>query len=138
MFYKVFKLTTGDTLVGLTEDNCESFKGKEFVEILNPVKINVIKSPYLHPRLGRVFMQTHTLECLLNLSSETSVRIPVSCVLFAVDANDAVIDNYEKFNDSVGEDEEEELQEEKREELDDEGFGFSDLIEMMDENKILH
>ena len=84
-------------------------------------------------------MQTHTLECLLNLSSETSVRIPVSCVLFAVDANDAVIDNYEKFNDSVEEDEEEELQEEeKKEELDDEGFGFSDLIEMMDETKILH
>jgi hypothetical protein len=139
MFYKVFKLTTGDTIVGLTEDTCETFKGKEFVEILNPVKINVIKTPFTHPSMGKVFVQTHTLEYLLNLSSDTAVKIPVSCILFATNANDAVIDNYEKFNSPI--EEEEEYDDEEgipKEPLDDEGFGFSDLVEMMDENKLLH
>lgn len=94
MYNKFFKLINGDDVVAQTEDSCESFLEKEFIEVNNPIIINQVKVPR-----GPFIMETFVMKPWVTFSKSNTVRIPTRCIVTTTDLHELVEEQYIKYVD---------------------------------------
>lgn len=96
MFCKFIKLTNGENIIAYTEDSCETFKDKEFLEVHNPILVGLVR----FPRNG-IIMESHMFMPWIAASSSESVKIPISSILVTTDVRDNIAKQYDTFINKV-------------------------------------
>lgn len=89
---KYLKLTNGENIIALTDDACATFKDKEFINVSNPVVVNVIKFPR-----GNYIMETYMMEPWIRVAKDSEVKIPTKSIIIAVDVKEETAEYYNKF-----------------------------------------
>lgn len=97
MFCKLLKLTNGEDLIVSTEDSCETFKGKEFLDVVDPVQIGTIKLPR-----GNMIIESYVMQPWIRMAKATTIKIPVTNIVVAVDLEDKAEAQYIEFVKSSG------------------------------------
>ena len=91
-YYKLIKLTTGETIVTETKDNCKSIYRKKSLTVINPVVLNTLRMPKVN-RIVESFMLT----TWFNLSDEEEFQISTSQIIAVADAGETVKSIYLNF-----------------------------------------
>lgn len=97
MFCKLLKLTNGENLIVTTDDACETFKNKEFLDVVDPVQVGVIRMPR-----GNMIIESYVLQPWIRMATTDVVRIPVHNIIVAVDLQDSAKTQYEEFVNTSG------------------------------------
>ena len=92
MHYKFFKLINGEDIIAVTDDPCETFEDKEFIDIVDPVLI----CAYRIPR-EKGIMETYIMQTWIKMAVQDVISLPVSSILIAVDVQPKVIEQYDIF-----------------------------------------
>lgn len=92
MFCKYLKLINGENLIVTTDDDCKTFKGKEFLNCVDPVQVGTIKFPR-----GSMVIESYVLQPWIKMSVDDVVQIPVRSIVVAVDVQDMAFKQYKKF-----------------------------------------
>lgn len=92
MFCKYLKLINGENLIVTTDDDCKTFKGKEFLNCVDPVQVGTIKFPR-----GSMVIESYVLQPWIKMSVDDVVQIPVNSIVVAVDVQDMAFKQYKKF-----------------------------------------
>lgn len=92
MFCKYLKLINGENLIVTTDDDCKTFKGKEFLNCVDPVQVGTIKFPR-----GSMVIESYVLQPWIKMSVDDVVQIPVKSIVVAVDVQDMAFKQYKKF-----------------------------------------
>jgi len=92
MFCKYLKLINGENLIVTTDDDCKTFKGKEFLNCIDPVQVGTIKFPR-----GSMVIESYVLQPWIKMSVDDVVQIPVKSIVVAVDVQDMAFKQYKKF-----------------------------------------
>jgi hypothetical protein len=92
MYYKFFKLINGEDIIAVTDDPCETFEDKEFIDIVDPVLI----CAYRIPR-EKGIMETYIMQTWIKMAVQDVISLPVSSILIAVDVQPKVIEQYDIF-----------------------------------------
>ncbi len=92
MFCKYLKLINGENLIVTTDDDCKTFKGKEFLNCVDPVQVGTIKFPR-----GSMVIESYVLHPWIKMSADDVVQIPVKSIVVAVDVQDMAFKQYKKF-----------------------------------------
>lgn len=96
MFCKFIKLTNGENIIAYTEDSCETFKDKEFLEVHNPILVGLVR----YPRNG-IIMESHMFMPWIAASSSESIKIPVASILVTTNVRDNIAKQYDTFINKV-------------------------------------
>lgn len=100
MFLKYLKLLNGDDIIVTTDDQCLSFKDKEFIEVIDPVLINLARFSN-----GDTIVEAVTMQSWLKGAKRDVFRIPISSIIIATDVEDRAVEQYNKFVSSLNSDE---------------------------------
>jgi hypothetical protein len=92
MYYKFFKLINGEDIIAVTDDPCETFEDKEFIDIVDPVLI----CAYRIPR-EKGIMETYVMQTWMKMAVQDVISLPVASILIAVDVQSKVIEQYDIF-----------------------------------------
>ena len=92
MYYKFFKLINGEDIIAVTDDPCETFEDKEFIDIVDPVLI----CAYRIPR-EKGIMETYVMQTWMKMAVQDVISLPVASILIAVDVQPKVIEQYDIF-----------------------------------------
>lgn len=92
VYCKYLKLTNGDNLIVTTDDNCASFDGKEFIYVMDPVKLQTIKLPR-----GSYIIESFLMEPWIRVAKDDLYSIPVKNIVVAADLKDNAIEYYQKY-----------------------------------------
>ena len=92
MYYKFFKLINGEDIIAVTDDTCETFEDKEFIDIVDPVLI----CAYRIPR-EKGIMETYVMQTWMKMAVQDVISLPVASILIAVDVQPKVIEQYDIF-----------------------------------------
>lgn len=92
MFYKFIKLSSGDSIIASTEDNCETFENKEFIEISNPVQVEAVRVPK-----GTMLVETHLFLPWIAMSATDTYKLPTRSIIVTVDVDVSVVKQYESY-----------------------------------------
>ena len=92
MHYKFFKLINGEDIIAVTDDPCETFEDKEFIDIVDPVLI----CAYRIPR-EKGIMETYVMQTWMKMAVQDVISLPVASILIAVDVQPKVIEQYDLF-----------------------------------------
>jgi hypothetical protein len=92
MYCKLLKLTNGDNLIVSTDDDCTTFKNKEFIDIIDPVQIGTMRFPH-----GNKIVETYVLQPWLKMGVQDVVRIPTHSIIVAVDIHEKALAQYRSF-----------------------------------------
>lgn len=92
MFCKLLKLTNGESLIVTTDDACDSFAGKEFLDVVDPVQVGTIRVPR-----GNMIIESYVLQPWIRMAKADLVKIPVHNIIVAVDLQDQAKEQYEDF-----------------------------------------
>ena len=92
MYCKYLKLVNGDNIIVTTEDECKSFKNKEFLECYNPVQVVVVKFPR-----GNYVVESHMFQPWIKMIASNTIQIPISSVIVVVDIEEEIVKQYTKF-----------------------------------------
>lgn len=103
----LIKLITGENIVCETDENCDSYVDKKFIDIYNPVLINVLRMP----RRGNL-VESYIMMPWIGFAKTEFCKIAVDKVITLVDVEDGIRDNYIEFLERRIKEKEEELQEE--------------------------
>jgi len=98
MYCKFLKLINGDNLIVTTDDECKSFKGKEFLNCVDPVQVGTVR----YPR-GTMVVESYVLQPWIKMSVDDVVQIPVSSIVVAVDVQELAFKQYTKYLESMDE-----------------------------------
>lgn len=99
MFCKYIKLTSGENIIVNTDDTCDTLRGKEFIEVLNPVQVGSMR----FPRMGYV-VESHVFMPWIAVSSSKKIKIPTQSIVVVVDVNDLVARQYDEYVNNGGSD----------------------------------
>jgi hypothetical protein len=123
MFCKFLKLTNGENIIATTEDECTTFKDKEFLQVTDPVQVGTIRMPK-----GNMVIESYVLQPWIRLAKENIVNIHVHNIVATVDLpEDAQAQYYDfiqtsgkiSFTSGDGQAEAEEMEEQLEEEQND-------------------
>lgn len=92
MYCKFLKLINGDNLIVTTDDDCKTFKGKEFINCVDPVQVGTLRFPR-----GSMIVESYVLQPWIKMSIDDLVQIPVSSIVVAVDVQDSAFNQYKKY-----------------------------------------
>lgn len=92
MYHKLIKLTNGENILAITDDNCDTFKNKEFIHVLDPLLLATITIP----RSGLV-IESYVLQPWLRVVKDDVVKIPVSSIVLVADLEDSTIEQYKSY-----------------------------------------
>ena len=92
MHYKFFKLINGEDIIAVTDDPCDTFEDKEFIDIVDPVLI----CAYRIPR-EKGIMETYVMQTWMKMAVQDVISLPVASILIAVDVQPKVIEQYDIF-----------------------------------------
>lgn len=126
MYCKYLKLTNGENIIVSTDDNCETFADKEFIDIVDPVLI----SSYRFPR-GSMVVESFIMQPWIKMAVKDVMRIPVKNIVVATDVQEMAVSQYKTFveesvNEVTNELTEEDIEETLNEFLSDAGDGEED------------
>jgi len=97
MFCKFLKLTNGENIIATTEDECNTFKDKEFLDVIDPVQVGTIRLPR-----GNMIIESYVLQPWIRLAKESVVSIRVQNIVAAVDLPEDAQAQYYDFIQSAG------------------------------------
>jgi len=89
MYYKFLKLTNGENLIVSTDDNCDTFCEKEFISVLDPILVGIIRVPK-----DDLVMESYVFQPWIKMGVEDVVKIPTSSIVVAVDLNESAKEHY--------------------------------------------
>lgn len=92
MFCKLLKLTNGESLIVTTDDACDTFKDKEFLDVVDPVQVGTIRVPR-----GNMIIESYVLQPWIRMAKADLVKIPIHNIIVAVDLQDQAKEQYEDF-----------------------------------------
>ena len=94
MFCKLIKLSNGENIIATTDSSCLNFKNLDTIAVVDPVLITNIKISQ-----GSYFIETYTMQPWLKLARKDVIDIPTENIIVAVDVEDSVKVQYEKYLD---------------------------------------
>jgi hypothetical protein len=86
------KVSKCEDIIAVTDDPCETFEDKEFIDIVDPVLI----CAYRIPR-EKGIMETYIMQTWIKMAVQDVISLPVSSILIAVDVQPKVIEQYDIF-----------------------------------------
>ena len=89
MYYKYLKLNNGENLIVTTDDECKSFCEKEFLSVINPILVGIIRIPK-----GQVVMESYIFQPWIKLAVDDVINIPTISIVVAVDLNEEAKEQY--------------------------------------------
>lgn len=92
MYCKLIKLTNGEDIILSTEDNCETFIGKEFVCGKNIVQVGTMRMP-----TSKGVVETYVLQPWIRMAKDGNINIPVNSIVVAVDLDERAASQYLDF-----------------------------------------
>jgi hypothetical protein len=92
MHCKFLKLTNGEDIIVSTDDECMSFKGKEFIDVFDPVQISTMRFPR-----GNKLVETYILQPWIKMCVPDIVKIPTHSIVVAVDVNSSALEQYKQY-----------------------------------------
>ena len=104
MHCKFIKLSNGEDLIVSTDDECMSFKGKEFIDVVDPVQISTMRFPR-----GNKLIETYILQPWIKMGVSDIVRIPTHSIVVAVDVNSSALEQYKQYVDESSNQSQQEL-----------------------------
>ena len=93
--YKFLKLSNGENILCMTDDNCENLAKKKHIHILEPVLV----TPFRFPR-GLKIMETFIMQPWVPFSDDKVFEISTSAIIMATDVHDEFKQQYEKYIES--------------------------------------
>lgn len=117
MYCKFIRLISGEGIIGVTEDPCDSFQEKEFIEVTNPVLIGSAR----FPKHGQL-VETYMFLPWMTFSSSNTVKLQSRNIVMTSDVRERIAEQYQIYVDQQdvdGEiiDNEEDLDEEEEFEI---------------------
>lgn len=92
LHYKMFKLTSGETIVCMTDDDCENLFDKKTICILDPVLVTNIRLPK-----GDYLFESFMLTPWLSFSDQPIYDISTVSIILSSDIKDSLKNNYVEF-----------------------------------------
>ena len=92
MYCKFLKLTNGENIIVSTDDNCETFVDKEFIDIVDPVLISSFRFPK-----GNMVVESFIMQPWIKMAVKDVMRIPVKNIVVATDVQEIAVSQYKTF-----------------------------------------
>ena len=90
--YKFLRLTSGDSIICKTTDDCKQLTGKRIISVSDPVILNMLRLP----RDG-VLIESYVMFPLFNFSEENIYEIPVHQIVVATNIKESLKNNYLEY-----------------------------------------
>jgi hypothetical protein len=103
LYYKMLKLTNGDTVICKTDDSCINLYDRSFINIVDPVKLNLLRIPK-----ESSIVETYILIHWISFIESDILEIPTSHILVTANPRKELIHNYNEFIMYTGKDESDE------------------------------
>lgn len=94
MYCKFLKLTNGENIIVSTDDNCETFVNKEFIDIVDPVLISSFRFPK-----GNMVVESFVMQPWIKMAKNDVMRLPVNNIVVATDVQEMAVNQYKTFVD---------------------------------------
>ena len=88
----LIKLMTGENVVCETNEDCDSYIEKKFIDIYNPVLVNILRMPR-----GTNLVESYIMMPWVGFARTDFCRIAADKVITLVDVEDGIRDNYIDF-----------------------------------------
>lgn len=92
LYYKLIKVTSGETIVCSTDDDCSNLTEKNSICIVDPVLVNHVRIPK-----GEYLVESYVLLPWLSFSAHAIYDLPTSQIIIATDVKESVKNNYIEF-----------------------------------------
>jgi len=92
MHCKFLKLTNGEDIIVQTDDICDTFKDKEFINIIDPVLIASMRIPR-----GAVIIESYIMQPWIKMAKSDVVQLPTKNIIVAVDIHKEAEEQYLKY-----------------------------------------
>jgi hypothetical protein len=92
LYYKMLKLTNGDTIICKTDDSCINLYDRPFLNIIEPVMLNIIRIPR-----QTTIVESYVLIPWLSFTEDDVIEIPTSQILVAATPKKELISNYIEY-----------------------------------------
>jgi hypothetical protein len=89
---KIFKLTSGETIIGVTDDNCENLYDKKSILVMDPVLINQVRIPR-----GDILVESYILLPWISLASNPLFEISTTQILTTSDVKEHLKASYNEY-----------------------------------------
>ena len=90
--YKFLRLTSGDSIICKTTDDCKQLTGTRIISVTDPVILNMLRLP----RDG-VLIESYVLFPLFSFSEENVYEIPVHQIVVATNIKESLKNNYLEY-----------------------------------------
>lgn len=88
----LIKLMTGENVVCETAEDCDTYFEKKFIEIYDPVLVNILRMPR-----GTNLVESYIMMPWVGFAKTEFCRIAVDKIITLVDVEDGIRDNYVDF-----------------------------------------
>ena len=102
----LIKLMTGDNVVCETDENSDSYIDKKFIDIYNPVLVNILRMPR-----GSNLIESYIMMPWMGFAKTDFCRIAVDKIITLVEVEEAMQVNYIEFMERRKKEDEEESEE---------------------------
>ena len=92
MYCKFLKLTSGESLIVSTEDECLELADKKYIEVSEPVEIHSMKMPY-----GGGIIESYIMQPWLKMAKKEVLRIPARNIIVATNVLEKAESQYKEF-----------------------------------------
>lgn len=92
MYCKFLKLTNGEDIIVRTDDACDTFSGKEFIDVEDPVLIMSVRIPR-----GQLIIETYSIQPWIKMVKTGTIRIPTKSIIVAVDIHEMAEKQYYQY-----------------------------------------
>ena len=90
--YKFLRLTSGDSIICKTTDDCKQLTGKRIISVTDPVILNMLRLPK-----DGVLIESYVLFPLFSFSEENVYEIPVHQIVVATNIKKKKKKNYLEY-----------------------------------------
>jgi hypothetical protein len=112
LYYKMIKLTNGDTIICKTDDSCINLYDRPVVNIIEPIMLNLVRIPRQN-----TIVESYILIPWLSFTEDDVLEIPTSQILVAATPKKELISNYIEY--TMHKDKDESLVESSEEDTED-------------------
>jgi hypothetical protein len=90
--YKFLRLTSGDSIICKTTDDCKQLTDKRIISVTDPVILNMLRLPK-----DGVLIESYVLFPLFSFSEENVYEIPVHQIVVATNIKESLKNNYLEY-----------------------------------------
>ena len=76
MYCKLIKLTNGDDIIGMIDDDCSDLEDKKYIEVFNPVALHTMRMPF-----PKGVVETFYMRPWIKIVSDEAIKIPVRNII---------------------------------------------------------